>query len=102
MENLGNWAGTTDTSITNRIQEMAERSSGWEDRIEEIDTSVKENVKSKTFLTQNVQEIWETMNRSDLQIMCIEEWEETQLRNVFDKTTEEKLSHPKKEIHVNV
>ena len=57
MENLSKRTGTTDTSITNRIQEMEERIAGLEDRIEEIDTSVKENVKSKTFLTQNVQEI---------------------------------------------
>jgi hypothetical protein len=40
--------GTTDTSITNRRQEMKERNLG-EDKIEEIDTSVKENVKSKKF-----------------------------------------------------
>ena len=26
--------------------------------IEEIDTSVKENIKSKKFLAQNVQELW--------------------------------------------
>ena len=40
MENLGKRIGTTDESITNRIQEMEE---GLEDMIEEIDTSVKEN-----------------------------------------------------------
>jgi len=34
-------------SITNEIQEMEERISGIEDTIEEIDTSAKENVKSK-------------------------------------------------------
>jgi hypothetical protein len=28
-----------------------------EDAIEEIDTSVKENVKAKNFLTQNIQDI---------------------------------------------
>ena len=36
MENLGKRTGTTDASITNRIQEMEERISG----IEDIDTSV--------------------------------------------------------------
>ena len=47
MENLGKRTGTAEVSITNRIQEMEERISGIEDTIEEIDTSVKENIKSK-------------------------------------------------------
>jgi hypothetical protein len=33
---------------------MEERILGIEDTIEEIDTSVKENVQSKQFLTQNI------------------------------------------------
>ena len=37
--------------------------SGTEDMIEEIDSSVKENVKSNKSLTQNIQEIWDTMKR---------------------------------------
>ena len=40
---------------------MEERISDIEDTIEEIDSSVKENVKSKTLLTQNIQEIWDAM-----------------------------------------
>ena len=36
-----------DTSITNRIQRIEDGISGVKDTIEEIDTSVKENVKSK-------------------------------------------------------
>jgi hypothetical protein len=35
---------------------MEERVSGMVDRIGEIDTLVKENVKFKKFLTQNIQE----------------------------------------------
>jgi hypothetical protein len=55
--------GTTDASITNRIQKMEERISGIENTTEEIDTSIKENVKSKKKkkVTQNIQEIWNTM-----------------------------------------
>ena len=63
MENLGKWIGTTETNITNRIQEIEERISGTEDSIEEIDSLVKENTKSNKFLTQNIQEIWDSMNR---------------------------------------
>lgn len=46
MENAGKRIGTTDASITNRIQELRERIAGEEDTIEKIDT-VKENVKAK-------------------------------------------------------
>ena len=41
-----------------RLHEMEGRISGTEDIIEEMDTSVKGNVKSKKFLTQNIREIW--------------------------------------------
>jgi hypothetical protein len=34
--------------------------------IEEIDPSVKENIKSKTLLTQNIREIWDNMKRPKL------------------------------------
>jgi hypothetical protein len=47
IENLGKRSGVIDASITNRIQEIGERISGAEDTIENIDTSVKENAKSK-------------------------------------------------------
>jgi uncharacterized coiled-coil protein SlyX len=60
MENLGKRSGATD-NITNRIQEMEKRISGVDDTIEDIDTMVKENTKSKKFLTQNIQEIQNTM-----------------------------------------
>ena len=43
MKKLGTQRGTTDTSITNRIQEMEERLS--EGMIEEMDKLVKENSK---------------------------------------------------------
>jgi uncharacterized coiled-coil protein SlyX len=56
MENLEKRSGITDVSITNRIQEMEERISGVEDMVEEIDKTVKENLKHKKLLTQSIQE----------------------------------------------
>ena len=48
--------------------------SGVEHTTEEIDISVKENVTyKKNFLTQNIQEIWDTMKRPKLRIVRIEE-----------------------------
>jgi TolA-binding protein len=61
MENLGKRIATTDISNFNRIKQMEDKISGVEDTIEEIDTLVKENDKSKRFLTQNIQEIWDTV-----------------------------------------
>jgi uncharacterized coiled-coil protein SlyX len=49
MENLGKRTKTADTSITNRIQEMEEKISEEEAMIKEVDTFLKENVKSKNF-----------------------------------------------------
>jgi cell division protein FtsL len=63
IENLGKRSGVIDASITNRIQEIEERISSAEDTIENIDTTVKENTKCKKILTQNIQEIWDTMRR---------------------------------------
>jgi predicted nucleic acid-binding Zn-ribbon protein len=47
IENLGKKSGTIDARISNRIQEMEERISGVEDSIENMDTTIKENPKSK-------------------------------------------------------
>ena len=66
LENLAKRSGVKDTSITHRIQEIEERISGAEDTIENIDTAVKEKAKGKKLLTQNIQEIQDTMRRPNL------------------------------------
>ena len=58
---------------------MEERISCVEDIIEEIDISVKENVKFKNLLTENLLEIWDTIKRPNLRIIGREEGEEFQL-----------------------
>jgi uncharacterized coiled-coil protein SlyX len=50
LENLGKRSGAIDASNTNRIQKIEERISGTEDTIENIDTTVKENAKSKNLI----------------------------------------------------
>jgi uncharacterized coiled-coil protein SlyX len=69
MENLGKRTGTTDTRITNRIQEIEKRISNVCDTIKEINTSVKENVNYKKLLTQNIQKIWDIIKRSKLRMI---------------------------------
>ena len=77
---------------------MEERISGVEDAIENIDSLVKENVRSNKFLTQNIQEIGDTMKRPNLGIIRIEKGEELQLKgtgNISDKIIEENFSNLK-------
>jgi hypothetical protein len=84
LENLGKRSGIID-----------ERISGKEDTIENIDTKVKENTKSKKLLTQNIQEIQDTMRRPNLRIIGIEESEDLQLKgpvNTFNKIIKKKTS----------
>ena len=49
--------------MNSRIQKMEERISSAEDTVEEIELSVKENIKFNESLTQNIQEILNTMKR---------------------------------------
>lgn len=42
------------------MQQMEEKISGVEDTIEEIDSPIKENIKSNEFLSRNIREIWDT------------------------------------------
>jgi hypothetical protein len=72
MENLGKRTGTRDNSITNRIQEFEERISGIYDVIETINRLVKENVKPTIFLIENIQEIHDTMKRTNIIIIGLE------------------------------
>jgi len=52
---------------------MEERISGAEDTIENIDTTVKDNVKHKRLIAPNVQKIQDNMRRSNLRIIGMED-----------------------------
>ena len=71
IEVLGKKSGNIDASISNRIQEMEERISGAEESIENIGTTIKENAKCKKILTQNIQEIQDTMRRPNLRCCVV-------------------------------
>jgi uncharacterized coiled-coil protein SlyX len=73
LEYLRKRSGVIDASITNRTQKIEERISGAEVTIENIDTIVKEKANSIKLLTQNIQEIQDTMRRPNLRIIGIEE-----------------------------
>jgi hypothetical protein len=105
IEILGNKSGTIDVSINNRIQEMEERISSAEDSTENIGTTIKENGKCKKILTQNIQEIQDTMRRAKLRIIGVDENEDFQLKgpaNIFNKIIEENFPNLKKEMPMNI
>jgi hypothetical protein len=90
VENLGKKSGNIDVSIS--VQEMEERILGREDSIENIYTTIKENVKFKKMVNQNLQEMQGTLRRPNLQIIGIDENEDVQLKgpvNIFNKIIEE-------------
>jgi hypothetical protein len=80
LENLGKRSGVIDTSIINRIQKIEERITGAEDTTKSIDTTVKENARSKRLLTQNTQEIHDTRRRRKLSIIGIQDSKDSNLK----------------------
>ena len=105
MKNLGKRSRIRDVSISNRIQEIEERNSGVKDTIEEIDTTVNENSKHENILTQNIQEIQDTMKRQNLGIIGREETEESQLQwpaNILNKLIEENFPKLNKEMPISI
>ena len=103
IENLGNRTETTESSITNRIQEIEERISDSEDTIEKINALIKENSKSNKFSSQNIQEMWDTIKKTNLRIIGVEEGEELQIKgpeNIFNKIIEENFPNLKNNIPI--
>jgi hypothetical protein len=105
IETLGKNSGTIDVSTSNRIQKMEERISGAEYSIENISTTIKENAECKKTLTQNIQEIQDTMRQPNLQIIGVDENEDFQLKgpaNIFNKIIEENFPNLKKKMPMNI
>jgi hypothetical protein len=77
---------------------MVERISGSEDSIEDMSTTIKENAKRKKILTQNIQEIQDTMRRPNQWIIGVDKNEDFQLKgpaNTFNKIIEENFPNLK-------
>jgi hypothetical protein len=84
---------------------MEERISGAEDFIENMDTTIKKNAKCKMILTQNIQEIQDTMRRPNQRIIGMDENEDYQFKgpvNIFNKIIIENFPNLKKEMPKNI
>jgi hypothetical protein len=69
-----------------------------------MDTTIKENAKCEKILSQNIQEIQDTMRRPNLQII-VDENEDFLLNgptNIFNKIIEENFPKLKKEMPMNI
>jgi hypothetical protein len=89
----------------NRIQAIEEIISGAENNIENIDTTIKENGKYKEILTQNIQEIQDTVRIPNLRIICIDKKGDFQIKvtvNIFSKIIEEIFPNLKKDMPMNI
>jgi hypothetical protein len=65
----------------------------------------KKTQDAKKHLTQNIQEIQDTMRRPNLRITGIEESKDFQLKgpvNIFNKIIEENFPNLKKEVSMNI
>jgi hypothetical protein len=69
---------------------------------EEINILIKENAKSKKFMTEIIQEIWNTMKRSNLRIIGIEESQIKGPEKIFNRIIEENLPNLKREMPIKV
>ena len=79
---------------------MEKRIPDAEDSIENMDTTIKENSKCKIILTQNIQEIQDTIRRPNLRIIGKDENEDFHLKGpltIVDKIIEENFPNLKKE-----
>jgi hypothetical protein len=84
---------------------MKERISGAQDSIGNVDTTIKENAKCKKILTQNIQEIQDTMRGTNLRIIGIDENGDFPLKglvNIFNKIIEENFPNLKREMPMNI
>ena len=59
---------------------MEERISSAEDSIENMDTMIKDNAICKKIITQNIQEIQDTMIRPNQRRICVDENQDFQIK----------------------
>jgi DNA-binding winged helix-turn-helix (wHTH) protein len=87
------------------MKEMEKRISCAKDFIENMDTTIKEKAKCKKILTQNIQEIQDTMRRQNQWIIGIDKNEGFQLKgpvNIINKFIEENFTNLQGEMSMNI
>lgn len=65
MKNLGSQTKASEVIFTNRAEDTEEGISGIEDKVKDMDTSVKQNLKLTKILGQNIQEIGDMHEKTE-------------------------------------
>jgi prefoldin subunit 5 len=63
--------------LQNRVEQIENWVSGTEDKVEELDQTIKDHEKMLRKYERNRKDIWDTMKRQNLQIMGIGEEKQT-------------------------
>jgi hypothetical protein len=106
LYHIGKRTGTTDRSISKRIQEIEERISGIEGTIEETDTSVKKKkIPCVKVSNQNIQDISVTIIRPNLRKIGMRRSKESHFKgaeNIFNQILQINFPILKKEMTIYV
>jgi hypothetical protein len=82
------------------VEQVENKVPGTKDKVEELDQTVKDYERMLRKYEQNMQDIWDTIKRPNLQIMGVEEGKEIQTKgidNLFNRIIAEKFPNLKKE-----
>jgi hypothetical protein len=72
----------------NRLEQVENRVSGMEDKVEDLDQTIKDHERMLRKYVWNIQNIWDTMKRPNLQIMVIRKGEEIQTKGTDNHSIE--------------
>jgi uncharacterized coiled-coil protein SlyX len=81
------------------VEQVENRVSGTEDKVEELNQTIKDHKRMLRKYEWDMQDIWDTIKRPNLQIMGIEEGEEIQTKgidNLFNRIIAENFPNLKK------
>jgi hypothetical protein len=81
------------------VEQVENSVSGMENKVEELDQTVRDHERKYEW---NMQDIWDTMKRPNLWIIGVEEGEEIQTKELFQRITAEKSPNLKKESVIQV
>jgi hypothetical protein len=82
------------------VEQVENKVPGTKDKVEELDQTVKDYERMLRKYEQNMQDIWDTIKRPNLQIMGVEEGREIQTKgidNLFNRIIAEKFPNLEKE-----
>jgi hypothetical protein len=82
------------------VEQVENRVSEMEDKVEKLDQTVKDHERMLRKYEWNIQDIWNTMKKPNLQITCVEEGEVKQTKgtdNLFNRIIAENFPNLKKE-----